>query len=151
MNKTALFFATLGGLGRAPFAPGTLASIVALPLAWLILRAGGISMLLALTAAVAGVGIAACDRVARATNNPDPSECVIDELAGQWLACAFAPLSIGGFALAFLVFRTFDILKPWPISASERLVGGLGIVADDLVAGLMGGVLVAGASIAGLV
>jgi phosphatidylglycerophosphatase A len=68
---------------------------------------------------------------------------VIDEVAGQLLACAFAPLSLAGFALAFLLFRLFDISKLWPISAAERLRGGLGIVVDDLVAGLIAGLIVA--------
>ena len=68
---------------------------------------------------------------------------MIDEVAGQFLACAFAPLSLAGFALVFLLFRLFDISKLWPISAAERLRGGLGIVADDLVAGLMAGLIVA--------
>lgn len=151
MSKTAFFFASLGGIGRVRFAPGTLASLIALPLAWLILRVGGESLLLVLTIATAAIGASACDSVARALNEHDPSECVVDELVGQWLTCAFAPLSLAGFALAFVLFRLFDILKPWPVSASERLIGGLGIMADDMVAALMGGVLIAGASIAGLI
>ena len=151
MSKTAHLFATLGGVGQMPFAPGTVASLVALPLAWLLLRIGGEPLLLILTIAVVAIGASACDHVAHATNDPDPSECVVDELAGQWLTCAFAPMSLVGFALAFVLFRLFDILKPWPVSASERLIGGLGIMADDLVAALMGGVLIAGASIGGLV
>jgi phosphatidylglycerophosphatase A len=91
----------------------------------------------------------------RETGRIDPSECVIDELAGQWLACAFALLSFGGllpanhlslpaFGLAFVLFRLFDIWKPWPVSWAENsLKGGLGVMMDDIVAGLMAGVLVA--------
>jgi phosphatidylglycerophosphatase A len=78
---------------------------------------------------------------------------VIDELAGQWLACAFAvlplaglpaaPITLPGFFLAFALFRLFDIWKPWPVSwADQKLPGGLGVMADDMIAGLMAGLLV---------
>jgi phosphatidylglycerophosphatase A len=72
----------------------------------------------------------------------DPSECVIDEVAGQFIACAFAPRTLLGFTLAFLLFRVMDILKPWPIYLAERLPGGLGIVADDIIAGVFAGLII---------
>jgi phosphatidylglycerophosphatase A len=81
----------------------------------------------------------------------DPSECVVDELAGQWIACAFAPVSPIGFALAFVLFRLFDIWKPWPIPYFERWHGGLGIMADDVVAALMGGIILVIAERTGLI
>ena len=101
------------------------------------------------------IGILACADHVRETGRQDPPECVIDELAGQWLACAFASLSFGGlipvthlslpaFFLAFVFFRLFDIWKPWPVSwADEKLQGGVGVMTDDIIAGLMAGVLVA--------
>jgi phosphatidylglycerophosphatase A len=150
MSPTSLI-ATLGGIGRAPIAPGTVASLVALPFAFILVRYAGTSALLLATIAASAVGIWACDLHAHSVGNADPSECVVDELAGQWLACVFAPLSLGGFALAFILFRLFDVLKPWPTSAAEKLEGGLGIVADDLVAGVMAGILVVGASAVGIV
>jgi phosphatidylglycerophosphatase A len=135
-------FATLFGIGRMRFAPGTAASLVAAGLAWPIVLLLGHAALFALSIAaalfavwVSGVYESECDR-------EDPGDCVIDELAGQWLACAFAPLTLWGFALAFVFFRLFDIAKPWPVSAAEKLKSGTGIVADDLVAGLMAGILV---------
>jgi phosphatidylglycerophosphatase A len=82
---------------------------------------------------------------------------VIDELAGQWLACAFCLFTFGGllpadhislpaFALAFVLFRLFDIWKPWPVGWADReLSGGIGVMTDDMIAGLMAGVLVAAA------
>ena len=79
---------------------------------------------------------------ARECGSGDPSECVIDEVAGQWIACAFAPLSLWGFVLAFVLFRYFDIRKPWPISRLEKLNGGLGIMADDVAAGAIAGLIV---------
>jgi phosphatidylglycerophosphatase A len=144
-------FSTVLGIGRAPFAPGTVASIFALPVAWLVLRYFGPVALFSLSFAVAALGTWACDVYVRATGTDDPSECVIDEVAGQFLACSLAPLSFGGFALAFLLFRLFDVSKLWPISVAERLRGGLGIVADDMVAGLLAGLIVAVVSTLGLV
>src|SRR5476649_1005638 len=101
------------------------------------------------------IGILSCADHVRETRRDDPSECVIDELAGQWLACSFCLLSLGGlvpaathislpaFALAFVLFRLFDIWKPWPVSwADQNLSGGIGVMTDDAIAGLMAGVLV---------
>jgi phosphatidylglycerophosphatase A len=135
--------ATLWGLGRARYAPGTVASVAALPLAWAIALLGGrVSLLVAAIAALA-IGAWASEIYARETNNSDPSECVIDELAGQWIACAFAPLSLLAYALAFFLFRVFDITKPWPIRRIERLHGGIGIMFDDVAAALLAGAIIA--------
>ena len=134
--------ATVFGIGRAP-APGTIASLVSLPVAWVVMLYAGPFVLLALGAAIFIFGIWASEAYAIEQGNSDPSECVIDEVAGQFIACAFAPLSLAGFAAAFVLFRLFDISKLWPISAAERLHGGLGIMLDDLVAGLFAGVIVA--------
>jgi phosphatidylglycerophosphatase A len=76
---------------------------------------------------------------------------VIDELAGQWLACALAPLSLAGFASAFVLFRLLDISKVWPVSLGERLPGGWGIMTDDLIAGLLSAAIVASLHWRGLV
>ncbi len=134
--------ATVFGIGRAP-APGTVASLLSLPIAWLVLRFGGAIALLVLGAAVFIFGLWASEFYAAEQGDSDPSECVIDEVAGQFIACAMAPLSIAGFAAAFVLFRLFDISKLWPVSAAERLHGGLGIMTDDLVAGLFAGGIVA--------
>jgi phosphatidylglycerophosphatase A len=151
MNRIALPVSTLGGVGNLPGAPGTWASLVALPFAWLLLRYGGQPLLLECAALATAIGIWMTDIAAKQLKEPDPSQCVIDELAGQWLTCAFAPLSLVGFLLAFVLFRLFDIVKPWPASAAERLPGGLGIMADDIVAGLMGGAIIAAVYAAGLI
>jgi phosphatidylglycerophosphatase A len=147
----ATYAATVFGIGRSPVAPGTAASFMALPFAWIAMSWGGTVALLSLCFAVSAIGVYACDVYAKQKGSHDPSECVIDEVAGQCLACALAPLSVSGFALAFLLFRLFDISKLWPISAAERLPGGLGIMADDLVAGLIAGTIVAVFAAAGFV
>ena len=73
----------------------------------------------------------------------DAPEIVIDEVLGMWVALLFVPFSIEGWVVALALFRVFDIFKPWPISLVERkLKGALGVVADDLLAGLAAGVLV---------
>jgi phosphatidylglycerophosphatase A len=143
VTELATNLATLWGLGRARYAPGTVASVVALPPAWLLAYVGGRGLLLGAAIAALAIGAWASEVYARETNTPDPSECVIDELAGQWIACAFAPLSLPAYALAFLLFRVFDIAKPWPIRRVERLHGGIGIMFDDVVAALMAGAIIA--------
>ena len=135
--------ATLFGIGFSPFAPGTVASAVALPLAWLIAWAGGRFVLLLAAILACAIGAWACELYVHAKQDKDPSECVIDELAGQWIVCAFAPHTLLAYALAFVLFRLFDITKMWPINEVERRVpGGLGIMADDVVAALIGGAII---------
>ena len=134
--------ATLLGIGHAPLAPGTAASLVALPFAALIATWFGSLPLLGAALGVGVLAVPISGIYAKQAGRDDPSECVIDELAGQWLACAFAPLNWQGYALAFVLFRLFDMTKLWPVSAAERMRGGFGIVADDLVAGAMAGAIV---------
>jgi len=145
------YAATVFGIGRSPWAPGTVASAVALPFAWIVLKYLGPVALFSLSFAVAAIGTWACEVYIRTTKETDPSECVIDEVAGQFLACALAPLSLYGFILAFALFRLFDISKLWPISEAEKMRGGLGIMADDMVAGLMAGLIVAVVASLGLI
>jgi len=134
--------ATVFGLGRVPYAPGTAASFAALIVAVPVMALLGWVAMAALGIVAAAFGIWISDHYALDTGVADPKDCVIDEVAGQWLACAFAPVSFWGFLFAFLLFRLFDIAKPWPVNKAETLRGGLGIVADDVVAGLMAGVVV---------
>lgn len=144
--RLSTIVASVFGIGYFPVASGTVMSLIAVPFAIAIARAGGGLALLGATVAVSAIGIWACDDHVRATRRHDPSECVIDELAGQWLACAGISFNLGParfqeFAMAFLLFRLFDILKPWPISAAEKLPGGVGVMADDLLAGLAAAVI----------
>lgn len=131
--------ATLGPLGRLP-APGTAGSLAALLLGWVILvHAGWLWLFLAALAATI-IGVLAGDRYARSSGRHDPGEVIIDEVAGQLLAmlCIGGP-EIGWFLASFILFRFFDISKIWPVSAAERLPGGIGIMADDIVAGTLAG------------
>ncbi|MGZ6009834.1 MAG: phosphatidylglycerophosphatase A family protein [Rhizomicrobium sp.] len=147
----ATMLSTFFGVGYARIAPGTVASAAALPLAWLILwKLGPFALLLASLMAYA-IGVWSCGVHAAKTGGVDPSECVIDEVAGQWLACAVTPLSLSGFAIAFALFRFFDISKLWPVSAGERLAGGWGIMTDDMIAGALTAAIIAGLRWQGLV
>jgi len=134
---------TVFGVGYARFAPGTFGSLAALPLAWLILWKFGPAVLAAAAICVYFIGVWSTGEHATRVGRIDPSECVIDEVAGQWLACAAAPLSLVGFAIAFALFRALDISKLWPVSLGERLPGGWGIMTDDIIAAVISAVVVA--------
>jgi phosphatidylglycerophosphatase A len=142
---------TFFGVGFVRVAPGTVASLVALPLAWLISWKLGVTALCVASLAAYVVGVWSCGNYASARGKEDPAECVIDEVAGQWFACAVAPLSLLGFAIAFVLFRFFDITKLWPVSLGERLPGGLGIMTDDMIAGALAAVIIAALRLQGLI
>jgi phosphatidylglycerophosphatase A len=153
VSSLAALTATVGGIGRIGRAPGTLGSLVALPLAWAA-SIYGVPGLLALVVAAFALGWWASETYIRSGRIQDPPEVVIDEVAGQALTLAFAPMPLGlaWGAAGFALFRLFDIWKPWPVSLAERrLPGGLGIMADDIVAALYAGLaLIAGRIILGL-
>ena len=128
-------------IGRLPWAPGTWASLVTLPIAAAILHFAGPAFLVAVALLVTGIGISASKKYGDLSGTEDPSDCVIDEVAGQLFACAFAPFSIAGFAAAFVLFRFFDITKIWPVSVGEKLPGGVGVMMDDVIAGLLTGII----------
>ncbi len=133
--------ATCLGLGFAPMAPGTAGSLGALALAVALWRYRGWSQAdFALLAGVACLpGTWAAHVVAADRGEKDPSRIVVDEAIGQWATLAGATVyNWKSWLAAFLLFRVFDILKPPPIRQVEKLPGGLGIMADDLVAGLAG-------------
>ncbi len=138
--QTARLIATWFGVGLAPVAPGTAASLVALPIAWgLITLSGSLGLALA-TALVFGLGVLAAGTYATALGDGDPRSVVVDEVAGQWLAilpAAALPMPVfWHYALAFVLFRAADIGKPWPAGWIDRnLGGGMGIMLDDVAAG----------------
>jgi phosphatidylglycerophosphatase A len=134
--NVAKLLATWFGAGLLKPAPGTWGSLAALPFGWLLLRYGGVTALLFGAAFAFAAGVWASGAYAVQTGDPDPGSVVIDEVAGQWIALSTALLSPLSFLAAFLLFRLFDIVKPPPIRQVERaLKGGLGIMADDVLAG----------------
>lgn len=139
----ASLIATVFGTGLAPVAAGTAGSAVAVPLAALIYWAGGPLSLFIATVIVFAVGWWASTAYVARTDTEDPGAIVIDEVAGQWLVLAVAPLNVWYFLLGFALFRLFDIVKPWPVSWADRKIkGGLGVMLDDMLAGVYGGAIV---------
>lgn len=133
----AVLVATGLGVGYLPWVPGSWGSLLALVCGWEIVKAGGAMLLVAAAVIAFAFGCWASERVAVASGEHDPGFIVIDEIAAQWLVLLAAPLDWRSYAAAFLLFRLFDIVKPWPIRLVERrIAGGLGIMLDDVVAAL---------------
>jgi phosphatidylglycerophosphatase A len=139
-SAAAFAVATGLGSGYAPFAPGTAGSAVGL-LLYVPLAGRPPGQVLAATALVILLGIAAGDHVARRLGKKDPGLVVVDEVAGQWIALLFLPLTLATAVAGFLLFRLMDVVKPWPARDFERLPGGIGIMADDLMAGVYANLL----------
>lgn len=138
----ATLVATFFGVGWIKPGPGTWGSLATLLLWILVSRALPAPWVLPVNVALAvlaiAVGIPAATRVARSSRLKDPQFVVIDETAGQLITLIGAPLAWKSFLAGFILFRTFDIVKPFPIRRLERLPEGIGIVVDDVAAGLYG-------------
>lgn len=126
--------ATVGGIGFCPVASGTAGTVPAALLVWLVPM--NIPVYLAVTIAITIAGIIASDHVESVLDKKDPGCIVIDEVAGYMVAMAFIPPTIGYVIAAFLIFRAFDVIKPPPIDGLQKYKGGLGVMLDDLAAGL---------------
>ena len=127
------------GVGLFPVAPATAASFAAVVVLYLLPIATDSPAFFGLVAASLVVGPWACGSLI-SPDDHDPKRAVWDEVAGMWLTCLLLPKSLPWLAAAFVVFRVLDVLKPWPIRRFERLPGGWGIMADDVVAGVVGAV-----------
>ncbi len=143
LSDPAMMVATVGGIGLLPLAPGTWGSLAALPLGWLLYGwAGPLAVVLAV-AVVFFAGWWASEALARRGGDHDPGYIVIDEVAGQLLVLAVIPPDPMLYAVGFVLFRLFDILKPAFIGWADRTVkGGLGVMLDDLLAGLCGALVI---------
>ncbi|RMH49503.1 MAG: phosphatidylglycerophosphatase A [Alphaproteobacteria bacterium] len=150
--------ATLFGIGHLRPAPGTWGSAAAVPMAWLLHGLGGFPLLALATLATFGLGWWATWRATDGKAEHDPKEIVIDEVVGQWIA--LWPLSAGlwhagvapwvfpypGWIGGFLMFRLFDIWKPWPVSAFDRRTTPFGVMMDDVAAGILAAIVVTAAA-----
>lgn len=134
-NITVKFLASSGGAGYMPFASGTWGSLVAALIYWFFFPASNIvNLLITLAVTVAAVPIST---VAEALyGKKDDGHIVIDEVIGMWLSVLFLPRTLGVFVAAFFLFRALDVIKPFFIRKVQNLKGGLGIVADDFLAGI---------------
>jgi len=140
----ARVIATWFGCGYSPFAPGTVGTLGALPFAYGLSTLGPLSYWAGTFAATAG-GVWASGRMARDVGVEDPQTVVIDEVAGTLIAVGLVlPLGLWAALAAVALFRVFDIVKPGPIDTVQKLPGGFGIMADDVLAGLLAGLLARG-------
>jgi phosphatidylglycerophosphatase A len=133
-QRVALLIATVGGVGHAPFAPGTVASAIT-ALALGVVGPSRPALIVALLAVIV-VGTWAAQQAERTLGGKDPGAIVIDEVAGMGLSVLALPLTPVVLGAAFVLFRVFDIVKPYPANTLQRLPGGVGVMIDDLVAGL---------------
>lgn len=136
MNQVALFVASFGYVGFFPIAPGTAGSLAALALFAFVRWVGMPAFELATIVAVLIVGVWSANGAERALGRKDPGPVVIDEVLGMLITLAWLPVSMAGVVLGFLLFRLFDIVKPYPAGRLEHLPGGYGIMLDDAMAGV---------------
>ena len=130
------FFAFGFGSGLAPWAPGTFGTLAAIPFAVGLKLLPPLVLWLAVPVAFV-LGVYLCDVASRRLGQHDPGGIVWDEMVAYWLTVMFLPLHWAWLLAAFVLFRLFDILKPWPILwVEKRFGGGLGIMLDDIVAAL---------------
>jgi phosphatidylglycerophosphatase A len=142
VDRFVLFAASGAYLGFSPVAPGTCGSVLALPLLVACARLGSAATaVIALTLIAAAVPV--CARAGALWGQTDSPRIVLDEVCGMLLAGAFLPPTPWTLALAFLAFRLFDVVKPFPAGYFDRNVkNGFGVVADDLVAGVYANLVV---------
>ena len=136
MRAVGVFVATGGYAGYAPVAPGTAGALVGLGVYALVRWYGGPGLEAIVLSAVVAVGVWSASVGERYFGKTDPGHVVIDEVAGMLLTLLWLPVTWVGALVGFLAFRVFDIIKPFPAGAAERLPRGWGVMADDLVAGV---------------
>ncbi|MGZ2257837.1 phosphatidylglycerophosphatase A family protein [Roseobacter sp. A03A-229] len=147
MTVVARLIGTVFGVGYIRPAPGTWGSVVALPWGWLLHVLGGFPLLLLAILAGFIKGLWATGVMTRDSDDHDPSEIIVDEVVGQWIAIlplSYPAWSMGidilalwpGWIAAFVLFRLFDILKPGPVGWADRRGDALGVMLDDVIAGV---------------
>lgn len=141
VNKMVLQIATFFGIGSLPKAPGTWATLAALPVAYVFLKLGPLPYMV-LTFLLLIVGIIACDILEKSRSSHDDGDLVIDEVVGLLITMTWLPITWQSFVLGFFLFRILDIFKPFPINLlDKRIKGGLGVMLDDVAAGIIANVV----------
>ncbi len=141
MTRLAVFLSTVGYIGYFPVAPGTAGSAAGLVVYGAVAWGGAPWMQAAAILVVAAVGIWAATISERYFGGIDPGPVVIDEVLGMLITLAFVPVGIKGAIVGFVVFRIFDVFKPFPAGRLERLHGGFGVMADDAAAAVYGNIV----------
>lgn len=134
MTRLALFIATAGYAGYVPFAPGTVGSLVGLLVYAVVYWSGSRYVETGLIVGLFAVGVWAGTHAERHFGGIDPAPVVIDEVVGILITVAFIPIGWAGALVGFVLFRIFDVIKPFPARRLESLHGGLGVMADDAMA-----------------
>ena len=148
LKKPYTWLASWFGCGFLNPAPGTWGSLGALPFGILIYALGGQVALLCAAVIITVIGLWAADKFDRDMGGHDSKMIVIDEVAGQWIALIPAALNPFLIIVAFILFRFFDILKPWPIGYIDKNVSGAaGVMFDDVVAGIFAAICVLGVGV----
>ena len=141
-RSVAIFVASVAYLGYSPLAPGTVGTLAAFAVYWWLVPAG--YWVLVVAAGAAAVGIGPGGVAEKAWQKKDPGRVCIDEFAAYFIAVAFLPKTAAYAVAAFILSRVFDILKPFPAGRSQRLPGGWGIMADDVIAGVYANLVLQG-------
>lgn len=136
LRSPTLLLAFGFGSGLSPKAPGTVGSLVAIPL-WLLLCQLPVALYWMVVLAATLLGVYICGKAAEKLGVHDHSGIVWDEFVGLWIGMAFLSPTLGSIICGFVLFRFFDIVKPWPIGwLDKKMQGGMGIIIDDIVAGI---------------
>ena len=135
--KLAELIGTVFYVGRMPIAPGTGGSLAALIVWYIVKPAISDPLLLLITGGIFFAGIAAVEILIKAWDDTDPKAVVIDEWVGMWIALYLVPHDIKWGVVAFLFFRLFDILKPGPIQIMDDMHDAIGVMMDDVAAGIL--------------
>jgi len=133
--KISEWITTCFKVGYLPLAPGTWGSIFAVLLWWFFFKDLNLLFFGLIIFLFFIIGIVSSNIMIDEVGDNDPSHIIIDELVGQWLALLFLPEGLVNIAISFILFRFFDIIKPWPIPLIEKLPKGLGVMSDDIAAG----------------
>jgi phosphatidylglycerophosphatase A len=134
VTRLAVFVATAGYTGYFPFAPGTVGSAVGLVVYGLVWWTQSAVVEVALIAGLFAAGVWAGTTAERYFGGVDPGPIVLDEVVGMLITLAFIPVGWSAALTGFVLFRIFDVIKPWPAGRFEELHGGLGVMADDAMA-----------------
>ena len=150
-NKIISLIVTFGGLGNVRHFPGTVGSLAGLFLGVFIIFFFNHNIFLMSFFILTLIGIFATDEYLKSSKNNDPQEVVIDEVLGQWIAIAFVPFTASSLILAFVIFRILDIGKPFPINKIEAIKGYIGIIGDDILAGVVTAIIIISLNTYGLI
>jgi phosphatidylglycerophosphatase A len=145
VTRLAVFIAPCAYSGYFPIAPGTVGSAAGLAVYLLVWWSGSAALEATLIAVLFAAGVWAGTTAERYFGGIDPGPIVIDEVVGMLITLAFIPVGVSGALAGFVLFRLFDVVKPYPAGRLERLHGGLGVMADDAMAAIYANVVLRGA------